>query len=326
MHPWHRMTSQIRKSEDSNKPAEKKHELRRTYFNWERLLLISTSHSWRGQVVDIVIYFFQSEIATGEKTRYIKHNWTMYPQLRWYNLHSFYNFISWWRGITQYNHKTQIHAKCWSHAKTRHWVHFIFHARVVSLGRLTDAVWEKRRCNEFYWTYKVSSDTEFLLAKGKAGMVRKWIPNTNLLCPSLLTRDIDEFLMRESDDKCAVPIFNTLCLIDIMETQLQLFGIVDTVKDFCTSLHLGDWFRICLVNKVCQWFYLLHMVSVGWWEDPSLTALLGSEMEFVSITKQIRGDRASSKNGRGSTYCICLIEILNLLWLLATKAVRFWIK
>jgi hypothetical protein len=43
--------------------------------------------------------------------------------------------------------------------------------------------------------------------------------------------------------KCAVQIFNTLCLMEVMETQIQVsMYVVDTVKGFCTPLHLGIGF------------------------------------------------------------------------------------
>ena len=59
-------------------------------------------------------------------------------------------------------------------------------------------------------------------------------------------RTIDGSFTREIVDKGAAQIFNTLRLMDVNKTQLQL--IPGTVKDFCTSLRPGISFDYVLQN------------------------------------------------------------------------------
>jgi hypothetical protein len=68
-----------------------------------------------------------------------------------------------------------------------------------------------------------------------------------------------------------------------------------TVKDLCNP-RTGDWFQLCLVNKSVPTILSAAFGFCRLMRRQSLTALLGSEMEFVQITKQIRGDRASTKD------------------------------
>jgi hypothetical protein len=63
------------------------------------------------------------------------------------------------------------------------------------------------------------------------------------------------------------------------------------------TLRQGDWFRLCLVNKCVPMILSDAYGFCRLTRRPSLTALLGSEMELVQITKQIGGDRA--QKGRG---------------------------
>jgi hypothetical protein len=117
-------------------------------------------------------------------------------------------------------------------------------------------------------------------------------------------RTIDGSFTREIVDKGAAQIFNTLHLMDVMETQLQL-SIPGTVKDLCTSLRPGISFDIVLQNAP------IILSAFGWLVDEKKTifecSYLALKCNLCQSTPMLKLSRrmeteASTKKGRGSHF------------------------